>query len=515
MRVCPECRRKTEALTCPLDGTPTMDEALLRESADPLIGRVLAGRYRVLEPLGHGAMGRVYVADQITMRRRVALKVIRAETLAAVADRLNLVRRFQREALAASRLRHPNTVQVHDYGSTEDGVLFLVMELLEGAPLARVLQREGRLTPERAVRIGVQVLRSLAEAHAQGIVHRDLKPENIMLTRPAGEADFVKVLDFGIAKVALPGTGDSAMTHSGIVLGTPVYMAPEQGMGRGVGPAADLYALGVILYECLTGRVPFSAETALGVMMKHVQEPVPPLVRDGSPPDVTPALEELVLALLAKRPEDRPGPAMQVAALLEASLGRGVRKEEAREDDTTVKWPSGDRADASDTATLAIEELRRRRVRRTLAWVGVGVVALGLGVVGVVHLSVSGGSPAVTGRVEDAAVEEGTRASDTERSDGPRGKADVNPVQDTTVGREVGGAGPLVEPAPPSKTAGPERTVPRSGRAVERRARPAKRAAPSPGPPACTTLRCPFTRECVGPDGRRVLGTDWCPPAFR
>lgn len=509
MRVCPECERKTADLICPRDGTPTIDEALLKEASDPLIGRVLAGRYRVLESLGQGAMGRVYVADQMTMKRRVALKVIRAETLGLLAERLDVIRRFRREAMAASRLKHPNTVQVHDHGTTEDGILFLVMELVEGRSLAAVLRHEGRLRPERAVRIGVQVCRSLAEAHEAGIVHRDLKPENIMLTRMVGEQDFVKVLDFGIAKIALPGTGKSAMTQGGVVLGTPTYMAPEQALEDEVGPATDLYALGVVLYQCLSGRLPFEAQTPLAVMMKQAHDPVPPLVRDGSPPDVPPALESLVYSLLAKRPEDRPGPALQVAALLEASLGRSVRPVETQEDDTTVKWPSGD---SRDTAALALQESRWRQVRRRLAWVGIGAVALAgmvAAMVGLGGTGDAGGSGTAPGGGVDAVTA-------TDAPVGTAGSQVEDAREDQTAARDaIPGTGQ-------GRDAGVAQDPGRTGRAEEARPSrtppaPPRRLAPSPPPrrlPACQTLRCPFIQECVGPDGKRTTGSLWCPPVF-
>ncbi len=504
MRVCPECQYKTDALACPKDGTPTIDETLLRDSPDPLIGCVLAGRYRVLEALGHGSMGRVYVADQMAMKRRVALKVIRAETLSGVADRLNLIRRFQREALAASRLKHPNIVQVYDHGSTEDGLLFLVMELLEGQTLAKVLQRQGRLPPEKAVPIAVQVCEALAEAHETGVVHRDLKPENVMLTRLAGGRHLVKVLDFGIAKMALPGTGDSAMTGSGIVLGTPFYMAPEQGLGQPVGPAADLYALGVILYEALSGRMPFVGDAPLVVMMQHAYEPPPPLVKDGRPSDVPPALEQLVMALLAKRPEDRPGPALQVRALLEASLGRGVRKDEGGEDDITVHWPSRKDEGPADAAATVLDELRRRRARKRVAWIVAGVAALAVGGLAGLHLGGGEGGRAGAGATADATV----------AGDGGPGSEDVVPPRDKgPVGEDTGApdSGNRVGKAGvPGARVAPEPEW-RAPRVVERHQE--KRRKPLPLPP-CKALRCPFTRECIGPDGRRTVGQDWCFPKF-
>lgn len=493
MRICPECQRPTLDVTCPHDGTPTVDETLLRDATDPLLGAVLAGRFRLLEPLGRGGMGRVYLADQIAMKRRVAVKVIRAETMSETGDRLDLVRRFQREALAASRLQHPNTVRIFDYGNSDDGLLFIAMELLVGPTLTKLLRREKRLLPERAVRVAVQVCKSLSEAHAQGIVHRDLKPDNIILTDVAGERDFVKVLDFGIAKVAMPGS-DSALTISGVVIGTPTYMAPEQGRGQPVSPATDLYSLGVILYHCLTGREPFTGDTPLAVMMKHAQEPVPSLVVDGFPPDVPPALERVVLSMLAKRPEDRPGPALEVARLLEASLH-----------DTTVRFGTPELPEQATVALpqiliparevqLPTEVAAERPRSHWKAWLVLLALLLGVGGAWLVASTWSDERPAAPAAAgPDVPDMEAVQAASAVIA-----VPDPGPAPALDVVMSVDGA-PAARPADVAKPL------------QVRERRPAK----APKPPACESLRCPFNGTCIAPDGHRTTGDDYCFPSFR
>lgn len=297
---------------CPHDGWGTVLAARYRSKAS-LIGHVFDGRFRVEGLIGSGGMGTVYRATQLTVDRPVALKVLRQE----LAGNLEQVRRFQNEARAASRLSHPNAIRLFDFGQTDTGELFLVMELLEGEPLSTFLRREAPIPTGRAVRITAQVLKALAEAHDHGIVHRDLKPDNIFLTRVRGEEDFVKVLDFGIAKVAHGDAGGDleTLTRTGMVMGTPTYMAPEQAAGRGVDARSDLYAMGVILFELLSGRPPFRDATPLGVLLHHLKTPAPRLS------DVSPHTDRrlcaVVSACLEKDPERRPASADSLRRSLE------------------------------------------------------------------------------------------------------------------------------------------------------------------------------------------------------
>lgn len=239
-------------------------------------GQVLAERYRLTEEIGRGGFGMVYRARQLNMDRDVAIKILPPKFM-SIPD---VVERFRREARLASRLRHPNTITVHDYGK-QDNLLFIVMELLEGEDVADVLMRKPTLSMDRILHIGRQVLKSLNEAHSHNIIHRDLKPENIFLTGVGGEEDFVKVLDFGIAKLAMPdvqgeeGNKLRKLTMSGSTVGTPTYMSPEQAAGEEVDALTDLYALGVILYEMACGRPPFKDDNPVKVMRSHLFEEVP------------------------------------------------------------------------------------------------------------------------------------------------------------------------------------------------------------------------------------------------
>ena len=291
--------------TCPVDGS-----SLLMASQDELVGQVIDGRFEVLERVGAGGMGIVYRAIQRSVQREVALKVLQG---ALATDRVAL-KRFFKEARAASSLRHPNTITVFDFGRTSSGLAYIAMELLDGESLADALDRHGTLPTDRALRIAVQICDSLADAHERGVVHRDLKPENVHLEKRHGHPDFVKVLDFGIARLLSP--DESRITRSGVVCGTPAYMAPEAGAAGEIDARADLYSLGVLLFELLTGRLPFEGRTALEMLMQHAQD-TPPLLSSLSPRAIPPALDGLVAALLAKRPDERPGRAAVVRDALE------------------------------------------------------------------------------------------------------------------------------------------------------------------------------------------------------
>ena len=273
------------------------------------VGHVLDGKYRLDGLIGEGGMGAVHRATQLAVNRPVAVKVLKQVTGLA-SDQLS--ERFKREAIATSRLKHPNTVQLIDFGES-DGVLYLVLELLDGEPLSTLIEREAPLSLDRVAAIGKQIAKSLAEAHVLGIVHRDLKPDNVFICQYAGDKDVPKVMDFGIARVM---TSDVSMTRTGMMIGTPKYMPPEQAMGQKVGPAADLYALGIILFEMLTGKPPFNAESAMALAMAHVHEAPPPLTLPGVAPSLADAWADLIRALLSKKADDRPQRASLVAGWL-------------------------------------------------------------------------------------------------------------------------------------------------------------------------------------------------------
>ena len=276
---------------------------MLAPVADPYLGRDIAGQFRVIEKIGSGGMGAVYKAEQPEMRRFVAIKILHKRYLA----RTDLVTRFKREARAMSHLSHPNTARVFLYGQLDDGACYFIMEYLEGRNLAQTIRREGPMDPHRAINIMIQASGALEEAHRGGIVHRDLKPENIFLTSQGGIEDFPKVLDFGLAKVSerQMRPGSLILTQDGMVFGTPEFMSPEQARGETLDGRSDIYSLGIILYELLTGKLPFDANQPMEYIQKHIKAPPIALSErcpDRSYPD---GLEAVLMRSLAKKPEQR------------------------------------------------------------------------------------------------------------------------------------------------------------------------------------------------------------------
>lgn len=258
--------------------------------------QIVANRYQLLEQLAEGGMGVVWRARHLMMGKEFALKRLRPE-IGATEEHL---RRFEREAQAASMLNHPHCISVTDFGRESDGSFFLVMELLRGHSLASLLETHPRLTWARAANLARQVLEALSHAHARGVVHRDLKPENVFLVEQDDGADYVKIVDFGIAKIASPHESDAVLTQAGFVFGTPEYISPEQAAGEGADARADLYALGVIFYEMLAGRRPFESDSKVELVSMHLTRPVPSL-GDAAPP----AFAALIMRALSKRREDR------------------------------------------------------------------------------------------------------------------------------------------------------------------------------------------------------------------
>jgi len=283
---------------------------------DPYVGReILGGQFRIVERIGSGGMGSVYRADEPAMGRQVAIKILHEK----LRERKDLVSRFRREARAMSQLTHPHTVRVFMYGELEEtGALYIVMEMLEGQNLNQTVKKGGPMEPARAIGILVPVCHALQEAHALGIVHRDLKPENIFICRQAGLVDFPKVLDFGLAKVteAQMRPGSLILTQQGMVFGTPEFMSPEQARGQTLDARSDIYSLACILYEALTGKLPFDARTPMEYVGKHVASAPIPL--DERIPDKTfpKGLGQVLAKALSKRPEDRYNSAVEFAAAL-------------------------------------------------------------------------------------------------------------------------------------------------------------------------------------------------------
>lgn len=304
MSSCPSCSAPAEssARFC-LECGHAFDEESVGAD-DPWLGRMVAGRFRIEEKLGEGGMGEVYRAEQLPMGRPVALKLLRQ----SLSDNPEQVERFKREAQAASQLKSPHTIIVHDFGQDVDGTLFLAMEYLEGTPLNELLDSEGALAPDRAVRIMARIAQSVQEAHGIGVIHRDLKPENIFLTVREDDADFVKVLDFGIAKVSQTQSGGKldTITRAGAIFGTPQYMAPEQIRGSEIDARADIYALGVMLYQMISGHLPFAANTVVEMLTQHLNaEPLPIEGTSSDTKESLARLEAVALRALSKEPEQR------------------------------------------------------------------------------------------------------------------------------------------------------------------------------------------------------------------
>ncbi len=315
MRQCPQCQSECEETHkfCPTCGFPVGKVAV--QPDDPLVGRTLPGGYVILDLVGIGGMGRVYRAEQTTLGRTVAVKIIHPHLVGEE----NAAARFITEARAASRLNHPNSVAVIDFGKTEDGQLYLVMEFLRGKDLARIQYEEGPLSFRRIVSILRQSLAALSEAHHLGIIHRDLKPENIILEQVRTGGDFVKVVDFGLAKMRIEAV-QTNITSPGIVCGTPEYMSPEQGRGDPLDARSDLYAVGVIFYQLLTGRLPFEAESPTQVVLMHITEQ-PEDPRSVVPERNIPSLlADVCLMALAKDPAHRFGNADEFSDALGDAL---------------------------------------------------------------------------------------------------------------------------------------------------------------------------------------------------
>ena len=287
---------------------------------DPNIGRdLLDGQFRILQKIGSGGMGAVYKALQPAMNRMVAVKILHPK----LANRKDLVSRFRREARAMSHLSHPNTVKVYLYGELDDGSLYIVMEYLEGRNLNQVVRKEGPLSVERAIPVLIQVCGALQEAHLMGIVHRDLKPENIFLSQNAGLKDYPKVLDFGLAKVTERELrpGSIMLTQEGMVFGTPEFMSPEQAQGHTLDARSDIYSLAVILYEVLTGKLPFDARTPMEYIQLHVTKPPIPLDDRIAGKQFPAGLGQVIAKALEKKPDNRFPSAADFAEALKPFAG--------------------------------------------------------------------------------------------------------------------------------------------------------------------------------------------------
>lgn len=313
------------------------DAAALKHLEDPLLGQTLAGKYRIEKLIKTGGMGAVYRGKHVLMDKTVAIKVLRP----SLAGDDVVVARFSREAKAASRISHPHAVNVTDFGEAENGVVFLIMEYLDGRTLKEIIQADGAFSLDRTVEVVRQVTGALDAAHGQGVVHRDLKSDNIMLVRHDGQ-EWAKVLDFGIAKIQqTAGSRDEEITQANLVVGTPQYMSPEQCSQTGpLDARSDLYSLGIIIYEMLAGRVPFTGESPTVIMMKQVQDPPPSVLSARA--DLPASIDEVIKRALAKQPVDRfqsAGDLYTALSKAAAETGEAARAVPAKAADTVANAP--------------------------------------------------------------------------------------------------------------------------------------------------------------------------------
>lgn len=314
MRVCPECGESYfgAEIFCPKDGAriviPNTDEVMVhprskpppREGHDPLVGTMVQNRYRIIGRLGEGGMGVVYEAEHVEIEKKMALKVLRDD----FSNKPDVVERFRQEARSASKVGNPHIVDVTDFGQLKDGGVFFVMEMLQGEALDELCT--GQSIPlERAANLIDQIARALQAAHDKGIVHRDLKPENIFIVQREEQGDFVKILDFGIAKISDRDSEGKRLTQTGMIFGTPEYMSPEQAAGKTLDHRVDVYALGCIMFEMFTGQVPYTGDSFMAILTQHMFEPIPDIRELVPNTDVPDSVLDVVYKAMSKEVETR------------------------------------------------------------------------------------------------------------------------------------------------------------------------------------------------------------------
>jgi len=469
------------------------------ESVDPLISQLVAERYRIIRKLGEGGMGAVYLAEHVVIEKKFALKVLAPE----LARRSDLVARFLQEARSASRIGHENVIDISDFGQSPDGLVYIAMEFLDGKDLGEMVRIAGAMDWPSARGIVMQICRALRAAHDKGIVHRDMKPENIFLIQREGQPHFVKILDFGIAKVMGLDPNGPRLTRTGMIFGTPEYMAPEQAEGKDTDHRADIYAVGCIIYHLITGQTPFVAESFMTMLTKHLMEdPVPPSVRR---PDlvVTPEMDALVLKALEKDRDKRwqsmaelleavavcPGPpadapkpptgqtmamgGAHAAAALQVLRARGAEQETARVSRKAVE-------SALSSGEMAAE-VRAGAKSKTLILVIAGVL-LGVGVAIFFALSHGKTPPVAPGPAAPAAVAPASVPTPPPVAPVPAAPAAAAPA--------VAAPPSVVEEAPPAEPA-----TKHAGHGHKKRGKKGKleTTAPSGGPAAAPKASPPAT----------------------
>jgi len=336
-KVCLECNRQFTGIVaaCPHDGTN-----LIPLARDPMVGTCLMGKYDIIDVIGHGGMGVVYKGRQVLMDRTVAIKMLQSQH---IADSMS-VKRFHQEGKAASKMNHPHIITVYDFGVTPtSGQPFIVMDYLLGTDLSTIIKDEGQLGVERSLKILSQSTDALDHAHRMGVIHRDLKPSNIMLIDYEDEKDFVKVVDFGVAKLISAGGEQQRLTQMGEVCGSPVYMSPEQCQGHELDNRSDIYSMGIVIYETLTGRLPILGRTMVETMGKHITE-APPRFKEVRPDLYIPErLEAVVFKALAKDPADRHQTMAELTRDLDTAIPRAGKSQVLRTDFPTMPTEDDDK----------------------------------------------------------------------------------------------------------------------------------------------------------------------------
>lgn len=345
-KVCLECHRQFTGLvaSCPHDNT-----VLVPVAQDPLVGTKLDGKYEILSVLGTGGMGVVYKGKQELMDRIVAIKMLLAHHL----NDTHSVKRFLHEGKATCKLKHPHIITVYDYGVSPQGQPYIVMDFLEGTPLSDQIRKEGQIGVDRSMSIFKQSALALEHAHSQGVIHRDLKPSNIVLIDFDGNKDYVKVVDFGVAKlVEDAGTEMQRLTQMGEVCGSPVYMSPEQCQGLPLDPRSDIYSMGIVMYETLTNKLPILGKTLVETMHKHIMEPPTPFSEARPDLYIPERVEQVIFKALSKNPDDRQQSMKQLATEIDMAIpkrGKSFTISSFSESERPQKPP----ADKKKIATVA------------------------------------------------------------------------------------------------------------------------------------------------------------------
>lgn len=446
MKICPVCSTEypDDVKFCPNDGQTLRSAA----PANDLVGQVIADRYHVVKKLGEGGMGQVYLAEHVKMGRRSAIKVMNP----SMVHDPDAVARFNREASNASRITHPNVCAIYDFGETPDGLIYLAMEFIEGEPLTDLLEREAALPLERAAGLFLQTADALQAAHDLGIVHRDLKPDNIMLSRRKSGGDTVKVVDFGIAKAVGGDEAGQKVTKTGLVVGTPEFMSPEQLSGDKLDGRSDLYSLALVFYRMLTGTLPFHATSVQETMIKRLTDD--PLKLAEARPDLSfPAgLQPVLDTALARSPADRYQTVAKFAADVAAVTGRpderAVPHTQSR-GDTEGKTQLLDTTAGGATQRISTKSAQPRK--RSLALAAVGVVVI-LGAGGA-WMALSGGKRA-SGSPVDSSRQVSNVPPDTAQKPGARQSGGITTLTTREASHRAGTQPGSPPPAPPASAAG-------------------------------------------------------------